>query len=212
MGGGNHGLQTRATLRDTSHQKLFERTAAGVELLGELLAHVEALALDAGDAKDGRVERIDRALAVQLGELAGLEGAVAVAQKHHRPVGAVGVLLVGVVAGVDDERVVHHRAAALGHAFQLFHELHQHAAVVLADLDPDRIVRLVHVPEVVPLLLDAQTFPGTKDFAAAGADGEDAGDARLEGRDAQVQEDVVPVGLEFGIGVALVHFGREIRR
>lgn len=101
-GGGNHGLQTRATLRDTSHQKLFERTAAGVELLGELLAHVEALALNAGSAKDGCVEGIDRALAVQLREPAGLEGAVRIAQKHDWPIGPVGVLLVGVVACVDN--------------------------------------------------------------------------------------------------------------
>ncbi len=119
-----------------------------------------------------RVERVDRALAVQLREAAGLECAVEVAQQHDRPVGAVGVLLVRVVAGVDDQRVVHHGAAAFGHAFQLFHEPHQHAAVVLTNLDPDRIVGLLHVPKVVPLLLDAQPLPRAEDLAAARTDGQ----------------------------------------
>ena len=142
----------------------------------------------AGGAQDGGVEGVDRALAVELGEAAGLERAVAVAQQHDRPVRAVGVLLVGVVAGVNDERVVHHRAAAFGHAFQLLHQLHQHAAVVLADLDPDRIVRLRHVAEVVALLLDAEALPRAEDLAPAGADREHAGDAGLERRDAEVEE------------------------
>ena len=122
--------------------------------------------LDAGGAQDRGIQRVDRTLAVQLGEAASLEGAVAVAQQHHRPVGTIGVLLIGVVAGVHNQGVVHHCAATLGHTLQRLHDSHEHTAVVLPDFDPDRIVGLLHVSEVVPLLLDAQSLPGAEDLSA----------------------------------------------
>ncbi len=187
-----------------------ERPVSGIVFCGHLLTHVESFALDAGGSQDGGVEGVDRALAVELCEPAGLEGAVAVAQRASPArlrrwcAGRVGV-----VAGVDDQGVVHHRSAALRHTLQLFHQLHQHAAVVLADLDPDRVVRLLHVPQVVPLLLHAQALPRAEDLAAARTDGEHAGDARFEGGNAEVQKAVVPVGFEFGIAVTVVHLGRE---
>jgi predicted lipoprotein len=79
------------------------------------------------------------------------------------------MLLVGIVAGVNDQRVIHHAAAPFRDAFQCLHHLDQHTAVVLTNLDPDRIVRLIHVPEVVPLLINSQAFPGAEYFASARA-------------------------------------------
>ena len=141
-------------------------TSAWPELLGQFFGHVKAIAVLPGGTQKRRVERIDRSLAVQLREATGLQCAVEIAQQHHRPVGAAGVLTVRVVAGVDDQRVVHHRATSFGHTFQRFHDPHQHAAVVLTDLDPDRIVGLLHVSQVVTLLLDADSLPRPEDLAA----------------------------------------------
>ena len=132
-------------------------------------------------------------------EATGLECAVEVTQQHDRPVGAVGVLLVCVVAGVDDQGVVHHRTAALGYPVQRFDDPHQHAAVVLANLDPDRIAGLLHVPEYMSYFFDAQSLPGTVDLTAARADGQRVGNARRERRDTEVQNTIMPVGFKFGI-------------
>ena len=96
------------------------------------------------------------------------------------------MLRVGIVAGVYDERVVHHASTALGNTFKFLHKLNQHATVVLADLDPDRVIGLLHVAEIVALLLHAQTFPRSKDLTTPRADRKHTGNTRLESRDAKV--------------------------
>ena len=142
----------------------MQRPTAGVELGGHLFSHIEAADLHTGRAQNRSVERIDGSLAIELRETASLKGPVAIAEEHHRPIGPAGVLFVSIVARVDDQGVVHHRAASFGNALQLLHQLHQHAAVVLADFNPDWIVWLLHVAEVMALLLDAQSFPCTKNL------------------------------------------------
>ena len=92
-------------------------------------------------------------------EAAGLKRAVIIAQQHHGPILAGGVLVIGVVTGVHDQRVIHHRAATFGNTLEFLHQLHQHATVVLADLNPDRVVRLLHVTKVMALLLHADSLP-----------------------------------------------------
>lgn len=181
----------------------------GVVASGHFLGHVEAVDVDAGAAKDGAVKGVDGAGAIELSEAPRLESSAAVAEKHDGPGFALGVLLVGVVAGVDDEGVVHHGAAAFGDTFEFFHELDEHLGVVLADFVPDGIACLGHVAEVVALFVDAEAFPRAEDFAATGTDGEDAGGAGLEGRDAEVEEGIMPVGFEDGVGVAVVDGGGE---
>ena len=120
------------------------------------------------------------------------------------------MLLICVVAGVDDQRVVHHGSTAFGHTFQCFHDPHQHTTVVLANLDPDWIVGLLHVPKVVALLLNAQSLPGTKNLTSTGAYGQCVGNTRRECRDAQVQQTIMPVGFELRLGVPLVDFRSEL--
>ena len=145
-----------------------------------------------------------------MGEASRLKGSAAVAEEHHGPSFTPGVLFVGVVAGVDDEGVVHHGAAAFRNAFEFLHELDQHLGVILANFVPDRVAGLFHVAEAVTLLLDAEAFPRAKDFAATRANGQHAGGAGLEGGDAEVEEGVVPVGFEDGCRVAVVDGGSEI--
>ena len=115
--------------------------------------------------KKRRVQGIDRPRSIELGEFPCLELSTKIPQKDEWPGRGARMLLVSVIAGVDDQGVVHHRATALGHAFHRFHDPHQHAAVVLTDLDPDRIAGLIHVSKVMSLLLDAQSLPGTEDLA-----------------------------------------------
>ena len=147
-------------------QHFLQRAVAGIKLLRQLLGHVEAIDVLSGGLQQGCEQRVDRSLAVELREAAGLEDAAAVAEQHHRPVRSAGVLTVGVVARVDDQRLIHHRAVAFGDSFQCLHDANQHSAVVLADFDPDRVIGLLHVPEIVPLLFDSDSFPRTENLAA----------------------------------------------
>ena len=98
--------------------------------------------------KYGRVQGIDRSFpaAAELGKFPRLELSTAVPQQDEWPCRAICVLLVSVIAGVDNECLVHHGSVALRHGFEGFHEFHQHAAVVVADFMPDGISFLPHVP------------------------------------------------------------------
>lgn len=181
----------------------------GVVAGGHFFGHIEAVDIDSSAAEDGAIKGVDGAGAIELGEASGLESTAAVAEEHDGPGCSVGVLFVGVVAGVEDEGVVHHGAAAFGHALEFLHELDEHLGVVLSDFVPDGIAGLSHVAEIVALFLNAEPFPRAKDFAAAGADGEDAGGAGFESGNTEVEEGVVPVGFEDRVGVAVVDFGGE---
>ena len=93
-----------------------------------------------------RVQGIDRPFSVELDKAAGFEPPAAIAYKDEGPGRAIGVLFVSVITGVDNECIVHHRPFAFRHRFEGFHEFHQHPAVILADLMPDGISFLSHVP------------------------------------------------------------------
>ena len=98
--------------------------------------------------KYGRVQGMDRAFpaSAELSQITRLELSTAVPQQDEWASSAIRVLLVSVIAGVDNERIVHHRSVALRHGFEGFHEFHQHAEVIVADFMPDGIYFLSHVP------------------------------------------------------------------
>ena len=115
---------------------------------GEAFLHVEAIYRRSNTMEKGGVEVVDRAV-TYMGVSTGLKTSTGVAEKHKWPVGSVGMLFLSIIAGVDDQGVVHHRARAFRDGLQGFHELDQHLAVVLTDLYPDRIVGLVHMSKAV---------------------------------------------------------------
>ena len=121
--------------------------------------------------KQGRIHGIDRPLPIKLGKLPGLNGPAAVPEEHEGPVLPAGVLLVSIITGVDDQSMVHHRPVPFGHGFQLLHQLDQHAAIILANLHPNLVIWLGHVPEIVSLFIDPKPLPRSKDFATARANG-----------------------------------------
>jgi hypothetical protein len=139
-----------------------------------------------------------------MGILTGLETSAAIPQKDKGPVGTLRVLLFGIIAGVNNQGVIHHRARAFRNGLQCFHDLDQHLTVILPDLGPYEIVRLVKVSQSVARVGDAQPFPGTEILAATGGDGEDIGQIRLQRGDTGLQQGVVPVGFEFGFGIAVI--------
>ena len=92
-----------------------------------------------------RVQGINRPFSIELDKAAGFEPPAAIPQKDEGPGRAIRMLFVSIIAGVDNERIVHHRSLAFRHGFEGFHQLHQHTAVILADLMPDGIPFLFHV-------------------------------------------------------------------
>ena len=102
--------------------------------------------------------------------LARLESTPGVPEKHKGPVRALGVLLFGVVEGVLDQRVVHHRARTFGNAFETPHEADEHFAVILPDLCPDFVAGLIKVTKPMAGVGDAQPLPRAKILTASGGD------------------------------------------
>ena len=129
----------------TLGEQVFNGTGLGKISRDQVLLNVEVVGWRPDGMQKRGVQVIDGPPAFHLGELAGLERAVRVADEDEGPIGSVGVLLVRVVAGVDDKRIVHHVAIALRHRFEFLDHLGQHAAIVLTNLDPDLVVRLRHV-------------------------------------------------------------------
>ena len=127
-----------------------------------------------------------------MSEASRFESPIQVTQQHHRPVRAVGVLLVCVITGVDDQGVIHHRSIAFRHAFESLHGPDKHFAVVLPNLDPNRITRLIHVPKVMPLLLHTNPFPSPKNLSPPRTNGQGVGDTCFEGRNPKIQQNIVP--------------------
>jgi len=80
-----------------------------------------------------------------MDKAAGFEPPAAIPQKDEGPGRAIRMLFVSIIAGVDNERIVHHRSVALRHRFEGLHQFHQHAAVILTDFMPDGISFLSHV-------------------------------------------------------------------
>ena len=101
-------MNKSALFSGSSCQDISENTVAGIESPGKAVRHVESLALAACRLQERRVQRVNWSLSVNLCETASLKGTVKVAKEHHRPVCPIGMLFVCVVAGVDDEGVVHH--------------------------------------------------------------------------------------------------------
>ena len=94
--------------------------------------------------QQGGVQIIDGPLC-HLSKLAGLQRSGRVADEDEGPIVSARVLPLRVVTGVNNQRVVHHGPIALGHRFEFLDQLGQHTAVVLANLNPDLIIRLRHV-------------------------------------------------------------------
>ena len=92
-----------------------------------------------------RVQGINRPFSVELDKAACFEPPAAIPQKDEGPGRAIRMLFVSVIAGLDNECIIHHRPFTFRHRFEGFHEFHQHPAVILADLMPDGISFLSHV-------------------------------------------------------------------
>ena len=170
-----------------SRQEFFDRTDLGIVRIGNVLVHVEAVARSADGVQQRGIEGIDGARAVNLDKPTGLDAAAAIAQQDERPFVTAGVLAICVVTGVDDERIVHHRAVTFRHRLQGLHDLDEHSTVVLPDLHPDWVVRLLHVPKTVPGRYDSESFPRTEDLPAPRTDRENVRQTRFQGRDADIE-------------------------
>ena len=106
-----------------------------------------------------------------MGVLTRLKAPTGVSEKDKRPVGTVGVLLFSIIAGIHNQGVVHHGARTFRNGLQGFHQLDQHLAVVLPDLCPNTIARLVDMPKPMTGIRDTQSFPGPEILTASGGNG-----------------------------------------
>ena len=95
-----------------------------IEFLGELLIHIEAIHISTCGTKDGCIESIDWSLAIKLSKTTCFECTIQIPKQHYWPVSTTGVLLVSIITRVDDQRVIHHRATALGDAIKSFHDFY----------------------------------------------------------------------------------------
>ena len=127
-------------------KQLFQR-AVLVEILQVGVGRAEAGSLRAGqlqqrDVHVGRGAVAFVAVAGVIDVAARLQLAAHVADHQHRPFPASAVVGFGAVAEVEDDRVVQHRAIALGHGLQLADQARDQVHVVAAD----------DVVQLVPLL------------------------------------------------------------
>lgn len=123
-----------------------------------------------------------------MGILTGLEMSAAVPKKHKRPVRAVGALLFSIIAGIHNLGVIHHRARAFRNGFEGFHKLDQHLRIVLPDLNPGRVSRLLHMTQTASGSSNAQSFPCPEILTASGVDSQDIGQVCLQFCDADLQQ------------------------
>ena len=86
-----------------------------------------------------RVQGIDRPRSIELGKSTRLELSTEIPQQDEGPGRGTRMLLVRIIAGVDNECIVHHRSFTLRHRFEGLHQLNQHLAVIVPDLVPDGI-------------------------------------------------------------------------